>query len=204
MLQTKRNRIDSDKFTLARLDTKEDFFCTASFDCGNADLNEFFCQDALPHKEQLLAETYYFQPKELSDAGKVFPVGFISFLNDSIHIAPAERKADKKDFWKHVRKNLPYPKRSYQAFPAVKIGRLGVASRYARHGIGTHLLTMTKDLFLRDNRTGCRFITVDAYNDQNVVDFYKKNGFDFLWSKDGSDSTRIMFFDLLRHPRSEA
>ena len=199
MLQTERNRIETEKFTLARLNNNEEFQCTESFDCGLDDLNEFFREDAFSHKEQLLAETYYFQPIELTRAGRLFPVAFISFLNDSIHIERDERRADKKGFWKHLKKSVPFPKRNYESFPAVKIGRLGVVSSYARMGIGTYLLTTTKDLFLQDNRTGCRFITVDAYNQTNVIGFYQKNGFDYLWAKDEGDQTRIMYFDLMRH-----
>ena len=94
---------------------------------------------------------------------------------------------------------MPYPKRNYESFPAVKIGRLGIVSNYARLGIGTYLLTMTKDLFLQDNRTGCRYITVDAYNQPKVIAFYRKNGFDFLLTNDENDQTRIMYFNLMRH-----
>ena len=199
MLTTERNSVSSDKFTLARLDTKEQFACTASFDCGKQDLNEFFRDDALPHKQQLLAETYYCQPTTLAKDGLFFPVAFISFSNDSIHIEKDERKDIKRILWKYLSKNIPYPKRNYKAFPAVKIGRLGIMSAYARQGIGTYLLTMTKDLFITDNRTGCRFITVDAYNKPKVIRFYQKNGFDFLWDMDSNEETRIMYFDLARH-----
>ncbi|MCB2225784.1 MAG: GNAT family N-acetyltransferase [Desulfarculaceae bacterium] len=204
MLQTGRNRIHTEKFTLARLEQQEEFRCTEAFDCGLDDLNEFFREDALPHKEQLLAETYYFQPAALTEAGELFPVGFVSFLNDSVHIERDERKAGKKRFWKHLKKSVPFPKRNYESFPAVKIGRLGIQVAYARHGLGTYLLNMTKDLFLQNNRTGCRFITVDAYNQPKVIEFYRKNGFDFLWSKDEGDQTRIMYFDLLRHRKAFA
>ena len=31
------------------------------------------------------------------------------------------------------------------------------------------------------NKTGCRFIVVDAYNKENVLHFYGKNGFKFLY-----------------------
>ena len=29
-------------------------------------------------------------------------------------------------------------------------------------------------------KTGCRFIVVDAYNKENVLHFYEKNGFKFF------------------------
>ena len=43
---------------------------------------------------------------------------------------------------------------------------------------------------------GCRFITVDAYNDESTISFYTKNGIEFLTDKDENDETRLMYFDL--------
>jgi hypothetical protein len=51
-----------------------------------------------------------------------------------------------------------------------------------------------KDLFVTNNRTGCRFITVDAYKDS--LKFYEKNGFKYLTTTDINADTRLMFFDL--------
>ncbi|MCQ2225529.1 MAG: GNAT family N-acetyltransferase, partial [Paludibacteraceae bacterium] len=46
-----------------------------------------------------------------------------------------------------------------------------------------------------DNKTGCRFLTVDAYLD--AVPFYEKNGFSLLTTEDeDSTYTRLMYFDL--------
>jgi ribosomal protein S18 acetylase RimI-like enzyme len=94
---------------------------------------------------------------------------------------------------------MPHEKRGYPSYPAVKIGRLGVLKKYQCQDIGTSLVNMTKDMFLTNNRTGCRFLTVDATNKEPVIKFYKKNGFDFLWEEDRDKATRIMFFDLMRH-----
>ena len=55
---------------------------------------------------------------------------------------------------------------------------------------------MVKRFFTTENRTGCRFITVDAYS--NVTDFYRKNGFGFYTDKDREKPRRVMFFDLIR------
>jgi ribosomal protein S18 acetylase RimI-like enzyme len=93
---------------------------------------------------------------------------------------------------------MPAIIRQMQAFPAVKIGRLGVSFQYQRQGIGTHLLNLTCKMFLKDNRTGCRFVTVDAYNSESVLDFYKRYGFDFLTQQDEERKTRAMFIDLAR------
>ncbi|SLM30375.1 hypothetical protein MTBBW1_2200029 [Desulfamplus magnetovallimortis] len=59
-----------------------------------------------------------------------------------------------------------------------------------------HLLPT--QLFLLDNRTGCRLITVDAYNDSKVLKFYQKNDFSLFSEKDKNKKTRAMFFDLKR------
>lgn len=48
---------------------------------------------------------------------------------------------------------------------------------------------------MRGNKTGCRFIIVDAY--QNAIPFYERNGFVMLSSRDINDETRLMYFDLI-------
>jgi ribosomal protein S18 acetylase RimI-like enzyme len=80
--------------------------------------------------------------------------------------------------------------------PAVKIGRLGVHTKYQKSGIGTQLLDTIKFLFIDNNKTGCRYITVDAYNNEKTIPFYRKNGFNFLTESDSGDTTRLMYFDL--------
>jgi len=60
-------------------------------------------------------------------------------------------------------------------------------------------MNLIKSMFLNCNRTGCRFITVDAYSNKKTIAFYQKNGFDFLSDKDQKRRTRLLFFDLSRH-----
>ena len=45
-----------------------------------------------------------------------------------------------------------------------------------------------------DNKTGCRFLTVDAY--AGAVPFYLKNGFIPLNDEDADADTRLLYFDL--------
>ncbi len=56
------------------------------------------------------------------------------------------------------------------------------------------MLDFIKSYFVNDNKTGCRFLTVDAYAD--AVPFYIKNGFAPLNDDDKDDSTRLLYFDL--------
>lgn len=55
-----------------------------------------------------------------------------------------------------------------------------------------------KMYFLDDNKTGCRYLTVDAHKD--AVNFYIKNGFKTLLEEadtDSVESTSLMFYDLM-------
>lgn len=43
-------------------------------------------------------------------------------------------------------------------------------------------MAFIKDWFRHeDNKTGCRFIVVDAYNEDKVLTYYDKNGFVTLY-----------------------
>lgn len=113
------------------------------------------------------------------------PIAFVSLMNDAL---PVEARFKKK---------MPNRCR-YDTYPAVKIGRLGVRCEIQRSGVGRSLLNLLKVFFLTDNRTGCRFVTVDAYNDTPTTSFYQSNGFDFLVEDDSDSDTRAMYFDLRR------
>lgn len=85
-----------------------------------------------------------------------------------------------------------------RSLPAVKLTRLGVARQYQRMNIGTYLLNKIKWLFTTDNRTGCRLITVDAYNNPDVLRFYARSGFEPFTDRDKGKQRRSLFFDLKR------
>ncbi len=156
------------------------------FDCNDPDLNDFFHNDALNHSNELLTVTYLFE-------GRKETIAFISLLNDKI-----SREETGRGKLRTLAKGIPHPKRTYRSFPAVKIGRMGVNIRYQRKGMGTEILDAVKASFTTANKTGCRFVTVDAYNNPCTIGFYQKNGFNFLTEKDHKDDTRLMYFDLKR------
>jgi len=56
-----------------------------------------------------------------------------------------------------------------------------------------------KGYFLDNNKTGCRFITVDAENNSRTTKYYLENGFDYLTEADKDEERRLMFFDLIRY-----
>jgi hypothetical protein len=81
-----------------------------------------------------------------------------------------------------------------ESYPAVKICRLGVDLSMKGQYVGTFLLNFIKSYFVINNKTGCRFLTVDAYAD--AIPFYLKNGFIPLNDEDTDADTRLLYFDL--------
>ncbi len=156
------------------------------FDCDDADLNGFLRDDANDYLVHLLAVTYL-----VFDAGRL--IAFFSLSNDKLAYAPEEDGS--KTTWNQLQRDIPNEKRR-KSHPAVKIGRLGVCSELQGRGIGSQILDYLKILFLTGNRTGCRFITVDANNNPRATKFYQENDFRFLSSGDAREDTRQMFFDL--------
>ena len=152
------------------------------FDCNDSDLNEFLLNDSCPHLGELLSVTYLIEDKDNT-------IAFFSLLNDKITIDDV----DSNGFWNRLRKKLPQRKR-FRSYPSMKIGRLGVHVDFKGKGYGNAILDYLKILFITKNRTGCKYITVDAYSESLI--FYEKNGFKYLTEKDIGKDTRLMYFDL--------
>ena len=100
---------------------------------------------------------------------------------------------DNKTEYNRFRKRFVNAKR-IKSYPAAKIGRFAVSKTMKGKEIGSSLLEFIKSFFVVDNKTGCRFLTVDAYAD--AVPFYLKNGFIPLCEEDKNDDTRLLYFDL--------
>lgn len=177
--------MDFDKFVFRQIDTDTTI---KPFDCGDSDLNGFLFDDAKNYLDAMLAVTYLLEDK---DAEKT--VAYYCLLNDKIELDPEE-----KSKWNKINRNIPNNKR-YHAYPAVKIGRLGVSLEYAHQHIGKMVLLQIKMLFSRKTLSGCRFLTVDAYSE--AVPFYEKCGFHCLSDKDANDETRAMYFDLMYYKK---
>lgn len=171
------------------------------FHCKDADLDEFFRKDAFLYDEELLGRTYAWI--NINNPSQI--MALVTLANDSVkarYIASTARN--------RIQRSIVNAKRG-RNYPAVLIGRLGVSSEYRGKGlnVGSQVIDFIKSWFrTADNKTGCRFIVVDAYNNDRTLHFYEKNGFkylyrteqeerDFLELKSGQSlETRFMFFDL--------
>lgn len=181
MLETNRNSFVDGSWVLKLV--KDSNVCTG-FDCGDDDLNEYFHIDAQLHKQELLTQTYCLQVSEYPN----LVLALLDFYNDSVHFQKYKSTID-IDIDAH--KQYPY-------LPAVKLTRFGVQKQIQGNNIGSLVLNMVKKFFITDNRTGCRFVTVDAYSKPEVLKFYEKNGFKLLTDKDKNKKTRALYFDLKR------
>lgn len=175
------------------------------FDCDNADLNEFFASDVLNYTNELLGKSYCFTLDK--DESQIIAAFTIS--NDSIktYTLPNARK-------KKVNTDIPRQKQM-RSYPAVLIGRLGVNKDFRRikgdeKTIGDQLMDFIKSWFIdKSNKTGCRFIVVDSYNEVPPLRYYKRNGFVELFSSEEQEkeftnfprdkklATRLLYFDLI-------
>ena len=152
-------------YEMHKLDTSERI---ESFDCGDTDLNDFILNESFLYREALLAVSYVLENKVNQRS-----VAYFSLANDRISLSDFENKTEFNRFRKH---------------------RLGVDLSVKGQSIGSFLLNFIKSYFIIENKTGCRFLTVDAY--AAAVPFYMKNGFVPLNDEDVDSATRLLYFDL--------
>jgi GNAT superfamily N-acetyltransferase len=170
------------------------------FDCGHTDLNDFFTNDVQNYSNELLGKSYCFR---LDENPKVIVCAF-TVSNDSIkaNFLPNNRR-------QKVSKSIPRQKQ-FRSYPAVLIGRLGVSDSYKKKGIGRELMDFIKSWFIdSNNKTGCRFVVVDSYNEAGPLNYYTRNDFVPLFSTEDQErtytgvpvgialKTRLMYFDLI-------
>lgn len=173
----------------------------SDFSCGDQDLDEFFQRDALAYAHYLLGKTYV-----LAKRGEPPQVlAMITLANASIRSDLMPSSSRNK-----LQRSIPNVKRT-RMYPAVLVGRLGVASAFRGKHVGSYLLNLLKLLLTReDYLTGCRFIVVDAYNTEPTLAFYAQNGFKLLYTDEEIERqtnqispqerlhTRLMYCDLFQ------
>ena len=158
-----------------------------NFTCGDPDLDDFICNRAPEFQKHLLSVSYACAD---ADTGKM--LAYCSLANDKVAMGDFKDKTEFNRFRK--KQGFPNEKR-LKSYPAVKLCRLGVDESAKGNQIGTTVLNYIKAMFVFDNKTGCRFLTVDAY--LNAVPFYEKNGFRFMNAEDDDPHTRLMYYDLM-------
>lgn len=171
------------------------------FSCGDSDLDEFFTRDCFAYAKELLGKTYCYKLDE--DSQKV--VCAFTLANAGVRVSDLPNARKKK-----VESKIPHIK-ALKDYPAVLLARLGVSKDFRSLSIGSDVIEFVKLWFLDPyNKTGCRFLIVDAYNSPATLAFYEKNDFKMVFSSEQQEkdyrhldsvtalSTRLMFYDLMR------
>ena len=136
------------------------------FDSVSSELNDFLKNDALINQEHLLNRSYVCFLKE-------HMVGFFTLTTDTI-TAKAVSKLDCVDDYK------------YAKYPAIKLARLAVDTRYEKQGIGTYMLFAAIGIALSiSEHVGCRYITVDSKKES--IGFYEKYNFAIVKTRKDMD-----------------
>ena len=175
------------------------------FTCKDEDITEFFTQDYADYAYQLLGKSYCFVKPDTSEIVCAFTVANSSVKVDSL---PSNLR-------NKLNRKIPNAKRRPQ-YPAVLVGQLAVSDLFSGHHVGDELLDFIKSWFIDPlNKTGCRYVIVDAVNHPKVFEYYQRNGFKFLFSSDEEEwtflhnkgleqttpiepmKTLLMYFDLI-------
>lgn len=155
--------LNKDKVQLRKLG-EDDTIC--QFDCGDEDLNDFIITDAPLYFKVRLATSYVLEDTENGNV-----IGYFSLAHDRISLTDFPSNSAYNRF----RKQFFAQGKMFKSYPALKICRLATDKKYRGEGIGAMIVNMIIASYRRDNKAGCRFITVDAYAD--ALPFYYKQGF---------------------------
>ena len=186
-----------DECSLCELKERTDL---EGFCCGDKDLDDFFTNDCFAYAKELLGKTYFYIVK----SAPTTVVCAFTLANAGIRVSDLPNARRKK-----VEANIPHAK-SLKDYPAVLLARLGVSKDFRSKHIGSDVLRYIKYWFLDPyNKTGCRYVLVDAYNSASTIRFYESNGFATVFSsekqekeyrhisEEGPLNTRLMYFDLM-------
>lgn len=133
-------------------------------------------------------------------------VGMVTLANAGIQTTHMQNQPRRK-----INNLITYSKQG-RTYPGVLIGRLGVSIDFqgSQYRIGTQIMDFIKGWFKSyDNKTGCRFILVDAVNNEKTIRYYERNDFHPLFPRIDDEKkfyqipesadlrTRMYYFDLL-------
>ena len=174
----------------------------SNFSCKHdKDIEQFFKRDFEYYEKQLLGKSYGFvKTKPSFELVAAFTVS-----NSMLPVVNFPKSIKNR-----INRQIPNSTRNSQ-YPAVLVGQLAVFDSFAGKHIGDEVLSFIKSWFIDPlNKTGCRYIIVDAVNNDKVIKFYKRNGFKFIFDNIEDEieymkldlepeykHTRLMYFDLI-------
>ena len=186
--------------------TKESMASCQSFVCSKEpDINKFFHEEYLDYENQLLGKSYCFVKRDGQNVVAAFTVANSSVRVDNM---PNPKR-------NQLNRHIPFSKQRSQ-YPAVLLAQLAVFDGFGGNDIGKEVVDFIKSWFINPlNKTGCRYLVVDAINTPKVLDFYRNNGFEYIFASDEEEmqymsrsikvdngtvfrKTRLMVYDLMQ------
>ncbi len=192
-------------FEMVPLGTKDlDLSC---FDCEREEVNVFFKEKAVEYQNELFGKSYFLRVpvgSNLAFPSLTVAAGF-TVANASIFTSQLPNARKKKIGYEvHNEKGLIN-------YPAVLLAQLGVDVRFKGNDLGRQIIDFVAQWFTSDdNKSGCRHLILDAYNEPDLIDYYQKRGMELFfsteeqemeyrnWSKNkGPLDSRLMFRDMI-------
>ena len=186
--------------------TKESMASCQPFVCSKEpDINKFFHEEYLDYENQLLGKSYCFVKRDGQNVVAAFTVANSSVRVDNM---PNPKR-------NQLNRHIPFSKQRSQ-YPAVLLAQLAVFDGFGGNDIGKEVVDFIKSWFINPlNKTGCRYLVVDAINTPKVLDFYRNNGFEYIFASDEEEmqymsrsikvdngtifrKTRLMVYDLMQ------
>jgi len=159
----------------------------------------------------MMGTTHCFFTDEKDNTTRPKMICAFSLSNSSLRtdILPNNRR-------NRLNRSIPNAKRRFQ-YPAILIGELCVFDGFGHktfgYNIADEMMNLIKTIAIDpDNNSSSRYLIVDALNSPDVIEYYKRNGFEFLFASDEEElehlisghssdvqdcRTRLMFFDLV-------
>ena len=173
----------------------------SEFDCGRKEINQFFQNNALDYQNELFSKTYLLSPQ--NNLGKIAAAFTVANTCLFTRMLPNSRKKKVGYEVRHSKGPINYP--------AILLGQLGVDAHFAGHGLGAQIIEFVAQWFSsRENKSGCRYLIVEAYNEDRLLSFYASCGLKPIFNdveqeriyrhinNDGKPlETRLLYRDLI-------
>jgi GNAT superfamily N-acetyltransferase len=157
-----------------------------NFECELQELKDFLIEDALNQNKQSINRTFLWISKNQKKL-----LSYITICADAISLDGIKKEEMKKIGIK------------YKSLPALKICRMAVHKDFVKRGIGKRMISFSISQALKvHEECACRFITLDAKNDEKIpnykkpIHFYKKIGF-FELKRKPKNNTIHMYKDII-------
>lgn len=185
-----RIQFSAEELTLSPI-TENDKASLSDFYCGSKEIDDFV------HEEIFLCSKYkYLIPYKctIKSSGEI--AGVFTLANDILTLD----YEDKIEFASLANEYSDIFQRQ-STYPAINIGHLAIKNNLQRRGIGRFIVEFVRITFTNYRGAGCQFVTVDALNNPDTINFYiNKLGFDFQTVSDCGKSTRRMFLEIFSQP----